>query len=65
MITLMLVWFLIGYISGSYVLLVDVCDGVEPVDRPLTGVIGLLACGIVGPFILCYALYVAYISTEE
>ena len=60
MITLMLVWFLVGYVSGSYILLLDMRNEIKPIDAPLDGIACLLLGGVLGPFTICPLLRVYF-----
>ena len=60
-----LIWYLIGYISCSYIIWTDICLGLGKglVDRPLQGIVIQSLIALVGPVVLCAALYTAYVES--
>ncbi len=67
MITYVLLWYLIGYISCSYIIWTDICLGQAKgmVDRPLEGIAIQSFIALLGPLVFCAAIYIAYVESGD
>jgi hypothetical protein len=60
LLVIILVWFLVGFASGVYVLLVDSLGGAMHCERPIALLMVAMYGGLWGPLTLGFALWVAY-----
>ena len=60
MISFILAWYLIGFMSLTYVVLVDSVAGATHGDSTLEMLSTMLFFSLFGPFVTCFAAYVAF-----